>query len=126
MLEMKWIVWSCLLIDYLFLPEDNEGPGPLVQSLPAVFSVLHNPHSVHADSETDQGRHDVKHVETALGEDIERYDDTDPLADVEEGVLDWVEDAEDHGEADDVVHGVTDGGDPEVLAQQVDVFSSKD
>ena len=107
---MKWIVWSCLLIDYLFLPEDKGK----------------NPHSVHADSETDQGRHDVKHVETALGEDIERYDDTDPLANVEEGVLDRVEDAEDHSEADDVVHGVTDGGDPEVLAQQVDVFSSKD
>ena len=113
-----------MLIDYPFLPEDNEGPGPLVQSLSAVFAVLRNPHSVHADSETDQGRHDVKHVETALGEDIERYDDADPFADVEEGVLDWVEDAEDHGEADDVVHGVTDGRDPKVLAQQVDVFSS--
>ena len=123
---MKWIVWSCLLIDYLFLPEHNDSPGPLVQPLPGVLAILHNPHSVHADSETDQGRHDVKHVETALGEDIERYDDADPFADVEEGVLDRVEDAEDHGEADDVVHGVTDGRDPKVLAQQVDVFSSKD
>ena len=48
------------------------------------------------------------------------------LLPLEEGVLDRVEDPEDHGEADDVVHGVTDGGDPEVLAQQVDVVSSSD
>ena len=111
----------------ILIPEHDESPAPVADSLPVTLLVLlHDGHPVHADSQADNGRHDVYWSQAALGEDVERYDDTDPLANVEEGVLDRVEDAEDHGEADDVVHGVTDGGDPEVLAQQVDVVSSSD
>ena len=40
-----------------------------------------------------------------------------PLAHVKQGVLDWAEDGQDEGEADDVVDGVGEGGEEEGLGE---------
>ena len=102
----------------ILIPEHDESPAPVADSPPVTLLVLlHDGHPVHADSQADNGRHDVYWGQAALGEDVERYDDTDPLADIEEGVLDRVEDGEDHGETNNVVHGVAGGGQQEALAE---------
>ena len=46
------------------------------------------------------------------------------MINLEQGVLDWVEDGEDEGEADGVVDDVAEGGDEQVLALIVDVVRS--
>ena len=107
-------------------PQENEGPALLTQSRLTVLAVLDNSHTEDTDHEADSSRDDVDHGEAALGEEVERYDDADPLADVEEGVLDWVEDSEDHGEADYVVDGVASGGHQEALAHEFDVVRIED
>ena len=42
-----------------------------------------------------------------------------PLAHVKQRVLDWAEDGQDEGEADDVVDGVAEGGEEQVLVRLV-------
>ena len=48
------------------------------------------------------------------------------MINLEQGVLDWVEDEEDEGEADGVVDDVAEGGDEQVLALIVDMVSGED
>ena len=47
-----------------------------------------------------------------------------PLAHVKQRVLDWAEDGQDEGEADDVVDGVAEGGEEQVLALIVEMLRS--
>ena len=82
------------------------------------------PDSTETDQQTNSGRHDVAGAQHSLGEDVESDHDADPLPHVQQGVLDWVEDGEDEGEADDVVDGVAEGGDEQVLAVIVEMVGS--
>ena len=106
------------------LPDQYPCPVLGVADCPGLPLLPDCPDSTDTDHQTEAGRHNVDGAQDALGEDVESDDDTDPLPHVEQGVLDWVEDGEDEGEADDVVDGVAEGGDEQVLAVIVDVVRS--
>ena len=95
-----------------------------VASCPPLPLLPHCPDSTDTDQETEAGRHNVDGAQDALGEEVERDDDADPLPHVEQGVLDWAEDGQDEGEADDVVDGVAEGGEEQVLALIVEMLRS--